>query len=98
RAVLEAVVRADGDPELVSQARNLLARLDDARRYGPTPVTLHLRDVPAPDALAAIAAQANVTFAPPAETLWPAAGTAPPKVTLDFDRQPFWAAVQQLCA
>jgi hypothetical protein len=101
RPALERLLKPDAntDLEAVEAARALLARLGTAERYGPTTVTLHLKDVPAPDALAALAAQAKIAVAPEPASLWPGGGNATiPRVTLDCDHQPFWAALQQLCA
>jgi len=97
RPLLEQVVAKNADPEIVDRVRVVLAGLDRTRQFGPTPVTLHVRGVPASEALAAIAAQANVTFAPGADVLWPD-GAMPPRVKVDCDGAAFWSVVQQVCA
>ncbi|HEY7115040.1 MAG TPA: HEAT repeat domain-containing protein [Tepidisphaeraceae bacterium] len=101
RPALERLLKSDADIEAVEAARTLLARLGTTQRYGPTSVTLHLKGIPAPDALAALAAQAKVTFSPEPASLWPGGqngdSTAVPRVTLDCDHVPFWAALQQIC-
>src|SRR4051794_13328051 len=76
RADLERQLKATPDGEVGRRIGVLLATLDEARLNGPTRVTLHLRDVPAREALAALAAQAGVSFVPAPETLW-AAGSEP---------------------
>jgi hypothetical protein len=96
RADLERQLKATPDGEVGRRIGVLLAKLDEARLNGPTRVTLHLRDVPAREALTALAAQANISFVPAPETLW-AAGSEP-RVSLVCDDEPFWSAVQQLCA
>jgi hypothetical protein len=92
---LERQLKATPDGEGGRRIGALLAKLDDARLYGPTLVTLHLRDVPAREALAVLAAQSGVSFAPASETLWPAGSE--PRVSLECIDEPFWSAVQQIC-
>jgi hypothetical protein len=96
RADLEHQFKATPDGEAGRRIAVLLAKLDEARLNGPTRITLHLRDVPAREALAALAAQAGVSFMPEPETLWVAGSE--PRVSLVCDDEPFWSAVQQLCA
>jgi hypothetical protein len=104
RAELERQLKvAPERGEATGRIDALLAKLNEARLYAATRITLHLRNVPAHDALAALAAQANVSFAPAPDTLWPAAAAAAgtagePRVSVDSDDEPFWSCIHRLGA
>src|SRR3954462_7068804 len=60
----------------------------------PVAITVHLHDVPAQSALAELSKQAGAPFPlVPPDLL---EKSSLPKVTLDLDHQPFWAAMEEL--
>lgn len=69
----------------------ILGRIQEARRSGPTYVSIHLQNAPARNALAAMAAEAGVKFDCGSTTL------AHP-VSIDADHRPFWSIIRELCS
>jgi len=95
RPELERRLKAGPDAELAQALEDLLGRLDEDRRYGPTLVTLRLEKAPAHEVFAALASQAKVSFNPAPETFWQSGDE--PRVTVDCKGEPFWSCLQQIC-
>jgi hypothetical protein len=96
RPTLERRLKATSDPELTQALQILINKLNEAREYGPTLVTLHLDKAPAHEALEALATQAKVSFTPAPATFWK--DTDEPRVTLHCTKEPFWSCFQQIAA
>jgi hypothetical protein len=95
RPELERRLKAGPDAGLAQDLEDLLGRLDQDRRYGPTLVTLRLEKAPAHEVFAALASQAKVSFNPAPETFWQSGDE--PRVTVDCKGEPFWSCLQQIC-
>jgi hypothetical protein len=96
RPILERRLKASSDAELSEALRILISKLNEARQYGATLVTLHLDKVPAHEALAALARRASVSFTPAPDTFWKEMDE--PRVTFKCTDEPFWSSFQQIAA
>jgi len=91
---LQGIMKASQDPEVQERAQQALREI--AGFMYPAFVTVHLRQTPAKEAFAEIAAAAHVELPAADDDLW--SRTRPmPVVTLEADRMPFWEAVAEAC-
>ncbi len=94
RPLLADLLKHPRDLEVATRAEAALRQIDADRVYGPSYITLHLKDA---DAGAAIAQLARQCFAPlptNPENLLDQPGL--PKVNIDVTREPFWVVMQQI--
>ena len=94
RAILVEIERRAPLPDARAAAHAALARLK-GDPFGPTLITLHLKDATPQDVFNGISRQCPVPV-PAVRQLWDKGGGMP-KLTVDFDRQPFWVVVPQIC-
>lgn len=80
------------DAETRSRLEAALRRIDDNRAAGTSFVTLHLKDAPPGEVAAELFRQAGAPMRTSPDDLWEQGRW--PRVTLDVDRQPFWAALK----
>ena len=92
---LQELVRQTRDEEVASRAQAALSLIAEERHLGPTRITLHLHDSPAPDAFRELARQLHQEIIPDPPELWQRKPS--PKVTIDADSTPFWEVMRQMC-
>jgi hypothetical protein len=99
RSALEALTEAlkDPDPEIRRRAAEVAERIEINAALAPTRITLALRDVPVPEAVAALGKQSRIKL-----ELIPQQGPArqqleQKKISLSLDDVPFWEALERLC-
>lgn len=97
RAALEAVAKGDSTPDARALAVKALQLIDDTSLTGQTRVTLHFKDAHPRDVVAELARQGRTELPVWPEGSWEQRGRKWPKITVDLDRQPFWAALRQVC-
>ena len=97
RPALEQFVKGDTTPDARALAVKALALIEENGLTGQTRVTLHFKDAHPRDVVAELARQARTELPVWPEGSWEAVGRKWPKVTIDLDRQPFWAALRQVC-
>jgi hypothetical protein len=98
RGPLEKLAAADdATPDARGSARRALKLLDEAGLTGQTRVTLHFKEAHPRDVIAALARQGRTELPIWPEGSWQEAGRKWPTLTIDIDRQPFWAAMRQVC-
>jgi hypothetical protein len=81
------------DAETRSRLEAALRRIDDNRAAGPSFVTLHMKDAPPAEVAAELFRQAGAEARTSPDDLWDQGRW--PRVTLDADRQPFWAVLKE---
>jgi len=88
------------DDEIRVRCAAALARIDKEIAEGPTYITLHFKDAGPKEIFAELARQAHTEIKEWPEGLWNGPrkmmGNVA-KVSVDIDRQPFWAAVAEVC-
>ncbi|HZN69309.1 MAG TPA: hypothetical protein VFB66_28805 [Tepidisphaeraceae bacterium] len=96
RIRLQPMLEKTRDPDLAARIEGILKLIEENRLVGPTPVSLKLKDATAAESFEALSRESAVRF-----------DTDPPdllkrqdlgRVTIDADRQPFWAVTRQVCA
>lgn len=92
---LDRVTRSAPTDEARTAAAAALKQIADDRVVGASYVTLKLTDAPARRAFEELGRQAFAPLRPYPDDLW-AGDMAQAKVTVDVDRQPFWAAMREL--
>ena len=90
---LRRAAETDADPEVRSRAASALAEIADREASGPTLITLHVHGAAAADVLATLGERAHADIA---HSFFDPAG-APPVVTIDADRRPFWDVMADVC-
>lgn len=85
------------DPEVRRRAQSLLERIEVQEAIAPTRVSLHLHDVPLPEAVEKLAQQGKIKL-----LLVPRQGPARAwleerRIRLDLTRVPYWEALERLC-
>jgi hypothetical protein len=95
-AAREALQAAAADPNEERRARvaSALARIEEADRFGATPVTVRFDRTPAGEALRQLYAQAGPM--PPVEPANLFSGPPLPTVTLTAEREPFWKVMREI--
>jgi hypothetical protein len=84
-------------PEVATRLAGIVKRIEELRDFGPSFVTLDLKDAPPGDAFAELARQAGFSFAPGSEAAWTAGVAKDRRITLSAKREPFWIVLTKLC-
>ena len=92
---LQELVRQTHDEEAAARALAALSLIAEERHLGPTRITLHLHDCPAPEAFHELARLLQQEIIPDPPELWQ--NKPSPKVTIDVDSTPFWDVMRQIC-
>ena len=71
-----------------------ITRIDESRLMGPSPITLHVKDASPADVFETLARQCGAPLPTWPEKLWGESNW--PKLTLDYDRAPFWEVIGEL--
>lgn len=103
-ALREAALEASG-AEQRTRVESALARIEQIAANGPTPITLHLKDVNPKEVVAELSKQSGAPIKVWPEGMWDhnpggLAGAIfghKPRVSIDVDKQPFWLAVAEFC-
>lgn len=93
RPLLAELLQHSQDLEVTTRAEAAIRRIDENRLYGPSYVTLHLKNVEPSLAVAELSRQAFAPLPVFPDNLLDQGGL--PKVSIDLDREPFWVAMQQ---
>lgn len=83
----------DVKPEVRSRLQGVLTEYDRLREYGPTLVTLSLKDADAKAVFDALFKAAKAEYSVYPENALQNAG----KLSVDYDRTPFWEAMTDVC-
>jgi hypothetical protein len=100
---LREVEKAAEDDEVRTRAAAALAQIERNAQLGGSMVTLHVKEASPKDVFAEIAKQAHCELHPFPRNLWDMnrgrgfGGPGNAKLTLDFDRVPFWTAFREAC-
>jgi hypothetical protein len=110
-AGLQKAADGDTDPEIRSRAAAAIAKIKEADGYGPSLITVRVKDGPVTDVLKTIGEQAHVHFAPltqdPAAVRFRAMhnikelpGMAPnlSVLSLNVDHKPYWEVMADVCS
>ena len=101
RAGVAATTGPASSAETRAEAAGVLARIDQRAAHTPTRITLHLKDTSRREAFAALARQAGVSINTDnvsGRSRREMPGRPRSTVSLDLDNEPFWSAVDKLCA
>jgi hypothetical protein len=71
-----------------------ITRIEESRLMGPSLITLHVKDAAPGGVFASLSRQAGAPLATWPDKLWDEANW--PKLTLDYDRRPFWEVIAEL--
>lgn len=71
-----------------------ITRIEEARLMGPSLITLHVKNASPGEVFASLERQCGAPLPTWPEKLWGEANW--PRLTLDFDRQPFWEVIADL--
>lgn len=82
------------DQEQRKNVELALQLIRDNRLFGASPITLHVKDAPAASVIASVAAQCAGAIPTSPTDLLEQGGW--PKLTLDYDRKPFWDVMNDL--
>jgi hypothetical protein len=83
------------DDEARKNAQAALGEIDENRLIGPSYLTLHFKNAPAAEVFDEISRQCYAPLLTVPDNLFQQEAFA--KVTVDADRQPFWAVVPRIC-
>lgn len=97
RPYLRKLLAATNDPEARTRAEAAVAQIEEDRATGASVVTLHVKDAPADQVLAELSRQGMFAIPVMPENLFKQEHVNVPKLTMDFDRQPFWMAMRAFC-
>lgn len=93
-AMLRDLLRRDLDNEQRKNVGLALQLIDDNRRFGASPITLHMKDAPVADVMAEIERQCQATLPTYPASLFKQDGWG--KLTINADRAPFWEVMREL--
>lgn len=93
RPLLIELLKHTQDLEVTTRGEAAIRRIDANRLYGPSYVTLHLKQAEPREAVAELSRQAFAPLPVFPENLLDQSGL--PKVSIDVDRELFWVAMQQ---
>jgi hypothetical protein len=86
--------KRDLDREQRKNVELALELIHDNQLFGASPITLHMTDAPAAEVMAEIARQCSGPIPTSPQEMWQQGNW--PKLTLNFDRKPFWDVMQAL--
>jgi hypothetical protein len=92
--VLHELTRRNLDFEARKNIELAITRIEESRLMGPSLITLHVKDALPADVFASLAKQAGAPLQTWPDKLWNEANW--PKLTLDYDRRPFWEVIGEL--
>ena len=91
---LQELIRQTHDEEVAARAQAALSLIAEEHRIGPTRITLHLDETPAPEAFAALARQLHQEIILDPPELWK--GKPSPRITINADSVSFWEVMRQI--
>jgi hypothetical protein len=91
---LQRVVSESGNEESRQRADSAIARIRERQMIGASLVTLHVKNAALKDIFAEISRQCGAELKPLPPELWELRPW--PKVTFDFDNQPFWVVMRTI--
>jgi len=94
RPLIAELLLAAREDEARLRLEAALAQIDENRITGASLITMHLANASPKQAFAELSRQCFAELHPFPENLWETGKW--PKVTLDIDHQPFWAAMRQI--
>lgn len=92
--ILRELAGRDLDREARKNLELAARRIEDARLFGPTLITLHVADAAPAEVFANLARQCDGPLPTWPEKLWDDSNW--PKLTLDYDHRPFWDVMMGL--
>ncbi|HEV8290645.1 MAG TPA: hypothetical protein VGP94_01920, partial [Tepidisphaeraceae bacterium] len=95
RPRLATVLRETKDEEARTRVEAALRQIEENRTTGASLITLHMKGASPKEVFAEISRQASAELRPSPVNLWESKSW--PAVDLDFERQPFWQAIGEVC-
>lgn len=92
--ILRELARRNLDFEARKDIELALIRIEESRVMGPSLITLHVKDAAPGEVFSILSRQCGTPLPTWPEKLWDEPNW--PKLTLDFDRQPFWDVIADL--
>jgi len=92
---LKALIESTSDVEQRTGAEAAVARIAELASTGPTLITMKMKNVSPKEVLNELVKQSGVSIK---DTFGENGWGKNKKVSINFDRQPFWAAVKEICS
>ncbi len=93
--LLREAARKAPDDEVRMRIEAALRQIAQTERWGPTLVTLHVKESPAQNVAAELSKQGHIEIGLWSNQQW--ANVVQANVTIDADREPFWLVMKQFC-